>query len=243
MPAPKKPMADWPAIQARYEAGESAMSIERDANMPTHSMISRTARKQGWVKGKANGASVPAPVPKPVPVPKSVPVVALAEYPDTEHVALTGISDEHRAKAAAFLTHLTQGRNMRAAASLSQLGIATVYKWQEDQPAWKSQIERARWTRIAHHENNMESASDRGDVKATLHVLRSDEWSRERWGDSDAHGHAPVALNVQFFAEKQSASRADLVAARVIEPDVIDVEAEPIEAIPGIKQALPGNEG
>ena len=228
MVANPKPGVDWARIRERLARGDLASEISAADYAPSAVMIRRKAKQLGWPVVDGRGAHRSKTKPSKTKPLKTKLRVA-ADLPNADGVALDHVNGINREKAAEVLRLLADGRNISGACGLVSLDPATLWRWTARSPEFKHQVQQAQWINVARNESNIQAAADRGDWKASQAILRAQRLSRERWSD-DTRDQSPAStLNVQFFATKQSAPRADLIAAGVIEVDVIDVEAEPIE--------------
>ena len=158
MPFTQKPGVDWVAVEASWRSGETSYNLAMLWGVAKQTIDAR-AKRLGWErKGGKTGRG-------------------WLEVVQRTWVEPVGDKDTPEIRAA-ILESLTDGLSMGAAAQLCGLSRSALDAWRERDHAFNSMVDAARAQFVRGQANNVKSAGDRGDWRASSWLLERHHASR-----------------------------------------------------------------
>lgn len=173
-----KAAVDWQDIRVRWMSGESPESIAASGAGLTAQAIRKRALKENWGETAQPEDNR-----------------WLAVVTSTERV-VCGYKDTPETRAR-VLQAIELGLPRVHAAEYAGINRDTIADWQAKDPAFSAQLTEAERRFEARHVGNIVNAGDRGDWKASAHLLAKSPATRETWADDKTAGVAiQVVLNI-----------------------------------------------
>lgn len=182
MPANNKPMVDWPAVERRVRAGESYRSIAKNAGV-SHVGISQRSRKEGWKDLEKRKAYLVSRNPE------------IIESAHKGEPAWNSKRTEGRREI--ILEARRRGAGYVLAAKAAGISEKTLIRWRADDPEFAEQIDKEHATMLVDQHGYIVDAGQRGDWKASAHILAHSPETRADWaGQAGGSGGINVVINV-----------------------------------------------
>lgn len=180
-----KPGIDWPEIEVRYRAGESAYALGKCYDVSKQA-IHKRARKEGW--------SQPAKVTK-----AATNGWLTMDNWSTDLASRDAYSPE---SAATILENIKQGATFKLAAAAIGIHADTLTDWRKASPNFWRAIEKAQATFALRHVGNIAKAGDKGDWRASDRLLQSHPMTKEDFQDKQSGG-VSITFNINRAAPQE----------------------------------------
>ena len=218
----KKPTAsDWAWAMTEYRRGTTIRTIAQHIGV-SHPAVAQRAKRYSWPKPERDDQLARR-------LPSSSAPREIDRQPSSREPLKVNHADLSPAER--ILDCLGQGMSLNHAAKAAGITKPELAKLQSD-PTFELQADAAAGQYHLTVLRGVNEAIARGDMATAKFVLERNPALRADYGRDPAPS-PPATLNVQFFATKQSAPRADLIAARVIDADdVPEIEGEVLPALP-----------
>lgn len=202
MPPVSKPGIDWPAIRARFQAGESAHAIAKTLPVSKQGIYKR-AHREGWGQVK--------------PDPAEVHSLVNARWTG-ELARCHSFSAERAAK---ILTALRGGATLTIASAAAGIDPKTLRSWRERSPGFSTEVDTAIGASALQNVGNIQTAANSGDWKAADRMLQVNPIAKDDFANQ--HGGAFGKVTVVFNINR--ASQEEIEAAHTIDvtPEQADV--------------------
>ena len=189
MPPNNKPGINYSEVRNRFETGESVRSISRDLGI-SHTALNKRIRKEGWKPGCAEYWEKLAS--------QTERAIALREPKGPKDIQINAYGKRTPENAGLILAALDRGQTLTTA-----MGSAGVKKdlwaaWLKDDPEFAELVSIARHRFLGGTETDVGASSRRGDIKASLAILKGAKETREDWIGAEDHSLRGAVINVKF---------------------------------------------
>jgi hypothetical protein len=235
MPQSNKAGLDWPTIQARYLAGESASALAKEFSVSRQAIMKR-GRKEGWARetdhpgitvkktkeAPDNGTDVTAP-----DVINVTPDLPSSTWLVQEPSPFDRYGLRNDANRALAIQMAAEGSTVTMIAGAIGMTTSAFKHWRDDDKLFDAQITEALSRDARATLNGVNGAIVRGDARAAQwklekHPLVKDDYTNPRDGGG---GPTIIVINVPRNAEQLEAlqSTGRIGQAKVIEAEVTEV--------------------
>jgi hypothetical protein len=218
---PKPTAADWAWAQVEYQRGTTVRTIAKHLGV-SHPAVVNKAKRHSWSKPERD-EQIARRLPTTM-APREV--VQQPSYREGLEVNHDGMSPIER-----IMDCIQEGMTLSRAAKTAGVTEVGLEKLRSD-PQFELYVDAASGRYHLGLLKAVNAAVVRGDMQAVKFMMERHPELRDEYG-RDPPQIDNTTLNVQFFKTKLSASREDLIAARVIDvDDVTEIEGEVLPALP-----------
>ena len=158
MPFTQKPGVDWVAVEASWRSGETSYNLAKLWGVAKQTIDAR-AKRLGWGRGEVNEGR------------------GWLEVIKRTWVSPAGVKDSAEIRAQ-ILEALSEGLPIRTATALVGIDQGTLSNWREKDSDFSHMVSVAQSHFVRGQANNVKSAGDRGDWRASSWLLERHHASR-----------------------------------------------------------------
>jgi hypothetical protein len=231
VPQRNKDGLDWPTIQVRYIAGESASALAREFGV-TRQGIAKRAKKEGWwdhdrttVAAATEAKSDPVTPEPGCPVTPPVAPVIVTKGKGKSPLDRYGLRTTENAELAVKLA--MEGKTYAVIAPRLGMTPSALKQWRDDDPAFNTALQDAMAVYVGERTDDITKASQRGDARAAQWIVERHPLTRHELGSGRDGGGSPtiVIMNVPRSGEQleQFQRTGCISSTQVIDAEVTEV--------------------
>jgi len=169
---------DWPYIQMRFEAGETAYAISKSmGGKPSKQGIAKRVKAEGWKPSDSSFLNVAEQLPS---IKRALAVRQSKKTPETVAV----IADL-----------LSQGCSLEIAAVTAGISQRTLREWRSSDPELRTFLDRCRASSLATAEQVLHKAMFK-DWKAAQAKLQAAPETRDQYGKGSTDNKVEIVINI-----------------------------------------------